>query len=153
MSTVNLYCSMPQCNLSISNADNQNYTAKVVLEQVNGTSIVVQDNVEIKSGESFVIALPQNITANYVIKVVPYDEEVYEMVQSQEFIVNNGGSAIDAVSAEDIQIRVVNGKIECDCEKYTIYNVAGQKVQNNASLPSGTYFVHCNQQVTKVIVQ
>ena len=139
-----------QC--SISNADNQNYTAKVVLEQVNGTSIVVQDNVEIKSGESFVIALPQNITANYVIKVVPYDEEVYEMVQSQEFIVNNGGSAIDAVSAEDIQIRVVNGRIECDCEDYTIYNVAGQKVQNNA-LPSGTYFVHCGTQVKKVVVQ
>ena len=140
-----------QC--SIINADNQNYTAKVVLEQVNGTSIVVQDNVEIKSGEAFVITLPQNITANYVIKVIPEDEEVYEMVQSQEFIVNGGGSAIDPVFADDIQIRVVNGKIECSCEEYAIYNVAGQKVQNNASLPSGTYFVHCNQQVKKVIVQ
>jgi len=139
-----------QC--TINNADNQNYTAKVVLEQVNGTSIVVQDNVEIKSGEAFVITLPQNITANYVIKVIPEDEEVYETVQSQEFIVNNGGSAIDAVSSDEIQIRVVNGRIECDCEDYTIYNVAGQKVQNNA-LPSGTYFVHCNQQVKKVIVQ
>jgi len=113
---------------------------------------VVQDNVEIKSGEAFVITLPQNITANYVIKVIPEDEEVYETVQSQEFIVNNGGSAIDAVSSDEIQIRVVNGRIECDCEDYTIYNVAGQKVQNNA-LPSGTYFVHCNQQVKKVIVQ
>ncbi|MBR3980417.1 MAG: hypothetical protein IKJ98_04575 [Bacteroidales bacterium] len=140
-----------QC--SISNAENQTYTAKIVVEQVNGTTIVVQDNVEIKSGESFVIALPQNITANYVIKVVPYDEEVYEMVQSQEFIVNNGGSAIDAVSADDIQIRVVNGKIECSCEDYAIYNVAGQKVQNNASLPSGTYFVHCGTQVKKVVVK
>ncbi|MBR4114997.1 MAG: T9SS type A sorting domain-containing protein, partial [Bacteroidales bacterium] len=63
------------------------------------------------------------------------------------------GSAIDAVSSDEIQIRVVNGRIECDCEDYTIYNVAGQKVQNNASLPSGTYFVHCNQQVKKVVVQ
>ena len=140
-----------QC--SISNADNQNYTAKVVIEQVNGTSIVINEKLEIKSGESFVVTLPQNITANYVLKVIPEDEEVYETVQSQEFIVNNGGSAIDAVSSDDIQIRVVNGKIECDCEDYTIYNVAGQKVQTNASLPSGTYFVHCNQQVTKVIVQ
>jgi len=139
-----------QC--SISNAENQTYTAKVLVEQVNGTTIVVQDNVEIKSGEAFVITLPQNITANYVIKVIPEDEEVYETVQSQEFIVNNGGSAIDAVSSDEIQIRVVNGRIECDCEDYTIYNVAGQKVQNNA-LPSGTYFVHCNQQVKKVIVQ
>ena len=140
-----------QC--SISNAENQTYTAKVLVEQVNGTTIVVQDNVEIKSGEAFVITLPQNITANYVIKVIPEDEEVYETVQSQEFIVNKGGSAIDAVSSDDIQIRVVNGKIECSCEEYAIYNVAGQKVQTNASLPSGTYFVHCNQQVTKVIVQ
>ena len=140
-----------QC--SISNADNQTYTAKIVVEQVNGTTIVVQDNVEIKSGEAFVITLPQNITANYVIKVIPEDEEVYETVQSQEFIVNGGGSAIDAVSSDDIQIRVVNGKIECDCEDYTIYNVAGQKVQNNASLPSGTYFVHYGTQVKKVVVQ
>ena len=140
-----------QC--TINNADNQTYTAKIVVEQVNGTTIVVQDNVEIKSGEAFVITLPQNITANYVIKVIPEDEEVYEMVQSQEFIVNGGGSAIDPVFADDIQIRVVNGKIECSCEEYTIYNVAGQKVQNNASLPSGTYFVHYGTQVKKVVVQ
>jgi len=140
-----------QC--SISNADNQNYTAKVVLEQVNGISIVVNENIEIKSGEAFVITLPQNIIANYVIKVIPEDDEVYETVQSQEFIVNNGGSAIDAVFADDIQIRVVNGKIECSCEEYTIYNVAGQKVQNNASLPSGTYFVYCGTQVKKVVVR
>ncbi|MBR5434783.1 MAG: hypothetical protein IK117_10160 [Bacteroidales bacterium] len=140
-----------QC--SISNAENQTYTAKVLVEQVNGTTIVVQDNVEIKSGEAFVITLPQNITANYVIKVIPEDEEVYETVQSQEFIVNNGGSAIDAVFAEDIQIRVVNGKIECSCEEYAIYNVAGQKVQNNAFLPSGTYFVHYGTQVKKVVVK
>lgn len=140
-----------QC--SISNAENQTYTAKIVVEQVNGITIVVQDNVEIKSGESFVIALPQNITANYVIKVIPEDEEVYETVQSQEFIVNGGGSAIDPVFADDIQIRVVNGKIECSCEDYAIYNVAGQKVQNNASLPSGTYFVHYGTQVKKVVVQ
>ena len=140
-----------QC--SISNADNQNYIAKVVIEQVNGTSIVINEKLEIKSGESFVVTLPQNITANYVLKVIPEDEEVYETVQSQEFIVNNGGSAIDAVSSDDIQIRVVNGKIECSCEEYTIYNVAGQKVQNNASLPSGTYFVHYGTQVKKVVVQ
>ena len=140
-----------QC--SISNAENQTYTAKVLVEQVNGTTIVVQDNVEIKSGEAFVITLPQNITANYVIKVIPEDEEVYEMVQSQEFIVNGGGSAIDPVFADDIQIRVVNGKIECSCEEYAIYNVAGQKVQNNVSMPSGTYFVHCGTQVKKVVVQ
>ena len=140
-----------QC--SISNAENQSYAAKVVIEQVNGTNIIVNENLEVKSGETFVITLPQNITANYVIKVIPEDEEVYETVQSQEFIVNNGGSAIDAVSSDDIQIRVVNGKIECSCEEYAIYNVAGQKVQTNASLPSGTYFVHCNQQVTKVVVQ
>lgn len=138
-----------QC--TINNADNQNYTAKVVLEQVNGTSIVVQDNVEIKSGEAFSITLPKSIEANYVIKVVPEDDEVFETVQSQEFIVN--GSAIDAVSSDEIQIRVVNGKIECSCEEYAIYNVAGQKVQNNASLPSGTYFVHYGTQVKKVVVQ
>ncbi len=113
----------------------------------------MQDNVEIKSGEPFSITLPKSIEANYVIKVVPEDDEVFEMVQSQEFIVNNGGSAIDPVSADDIQIRVVNGKIECSCEEYAIYNVAGQKVQNNASLPSGTYFVHCGTQVKKVVVQ
>jgi photosystem II stability/assembly factor-like uncharacterized protein len=140
-----------QC--SISNAENQNYTAKVLVEQVNGASIVVSENIEIKSGEPFVITLPKGIEANYVIKVIPEDEEVYEIVQSQEFIVNNGGSAIDAVSSDDIQIRVLNGKIECNCDDYAIYNVAGQKVQTNASLPSGTYFVHCNQQVKKVIVQ
>lgn len=140
-----------QC--SISNAENQTYTAKVLVEQVNGTTIVVQDNVEIKSGEPFPITLPKSIEANYVIKVVPEDDEVFEMVQSQEFIVNNGGSAIDAVSSDEIQIRVVNGRIECDCEDYTIYNVAGQKVQNNASLPSGTYFVHYGTQVKKVVVQ
>ena len=138
---------------SISNAENQTYTAKVLVEQVNGTTIVVQDNVEIKSGESFVVTLPQNITANYVLKVIPEDEDVYETVLSQEFIVNNGGSAIDAVSSDDIQIRVVNGKIECNCDDYAIYNVAGQKVQTNASLPSGTYFVHCGTQVKKVVVK
>lgn len=137
----------------ISNAENQNYTAKVFVEQVNGASIVVSENIEIKSGEPFVITLPKGIEANYVIKVIPEDEEVYETVQSQEFIVNNGGSAIDAVSSDEIQIRVVNGKIECSCEEYAIYNVAGQKVQNNVSLPSGTYFVHCNQQVKKVVIQ
>ena len=139
-----------QC--SISNADNQNYTAKIIVEQVNGTNIVVKENLEIKSGEPFVITLPKGIEANYVIKVVPEDDEVFEMVQSQEFIVNNGGSAIDPVFADDIQIRVVNGKIECSCEEYAIYNVAGQKVQNNA-LPSGTYFVHYGTQVKKVVVQ
>ena len=136
----------------ISNAENQTYTAKVLVEQVNGASIVVSENIEIKSGEPFVITLPKGIEANYVIKVIPEDDEVFEMVQSQEFIVNNGGSAIDPVSADDIQIRVVNGRIECDCEDYTIYNVAGQKVQNNA-LPSATYFVHCGTQVKKVVVQ
>lgn len=139
-----------QC--SISNAENQTYSAKIVVEQVNGTTIVVQDNVEIKSGEPFSITLPKSIEANYVIKVVPEDDEVFETVQSQEFIVNGGGSAIDAVSSDEIQIRVVNGRIECDCEDYTIYNVAGQKVQNNA-LPSGTYFVHCGTQVKKVVVK
>lgn len=140
-----------QC--SISNADNQTYTAKVLVEQVNGSSIVVNEKIEIKSGEAFVITLPQNIIANYVIKVIPEDEDVYEMVQSQEFIVNGGGSAIDAVSSDEIQVRVVNGKIECSCGEYAIYNVAGQKVQNNASLPSGTYFVHCGTQVKKVVVR
>lgn len=139
---------------TISNAENQNYSAKVVIEQVNGTSVIINEKLEIKSGEPFVITLPKGIEANYVIKVVPEDEEVFETVRSQEFIVNNGGgSAIDAVSSDEIQIRVVNGKIKCDCEDYTIYNVAGQKVQNNAFLPSGTYFVHCGTQVKKVVVQ
>ena len=31
--------------------------------------------------------------------------------------------------------------------------IAGQKVQNNASLPSGTYFVHYGTQVKKVVVR
>ena len=139
-----------QC--SISNAENQTYTAKVVVEQVNGTNIIVNENIEVKSGEPFVITLPKSIDVNYVIKVVPEDDEVFETVQSQEFIINNGGSAIDAVSSDDIQIRVLNGKIECNCDDYAIYNVAGQKVQNNA-LPSGTYFVHYGTQVKKVVVQ
>lgn len=137
----------------ISNADNQTYTAKVLVEQVNGTSIVENEKIEIKSGEPFSITLPKSIEANYVIKVVPEDDEIFETVQSQEFIVSNGGNAIDAVSSYEIQIRVVNGTIECSCEEYAIYNVAGQKVQNNASLPSGTYFVHYGTQVKKVVVQ
>ena len=32
-------------------------------------------------------------------------------------------------------------------------NVVEEMVQNNASLPSGTYFVHCGTQVKKVVVQ
>jgi len=35
---------------------------------------------------------------------------------------------------------------------HKIYNVTGQKVQNNA-LPSGTYFVHYGTQVKKVVVR
>lgn len=138
---------------SISNVENQNYTAKVVLEQVNGISIVINEDIEIKSGESFVITLPQNITANYVIKVIPEDEDVYEMVQSQEFIVHGGSSAIEAMSSDNMEIRVENRIIRCNCENYVIYNVTGQKMQNNISLPTGTYSVQCGTQIEKVVVK
>jgi len=155
-------------NLAITNIKENNKTVSITLSFTDGVSsinttmyllnnvgdTVYSVNKVIENGLLFSITLPNTIAdGTYSIVIMPNDTLLYNKAQSQPFSIIT--TSVDIIDKDKKPvITVVGDIIGCNCQTpFEIYNIVGQRMQNNTELPIGIYIVKCNNIIQKVIIR
>jgi photosystem II stability/assembly factor-like uncharacterized protein len=136
----------------ISNETNSNYTSTIELINSSNQITVLNVNMLIVSGTSFIINIPLSVQvgSGYKIRIVPNDTLSYSTVESSTFSILTG---IEEKTIITPIIKVTDNTIYCDCENYSVFNTLGQQMQKGIELPTGIYIIKCEETIKKVIIK